>query len=37
MKTFYIKSENGGTVMERREVPLPELQRGEIMVRARAA
>jgi NADPH2:quinone reductase len=37
MKTFYIKSENGGTVMEQREVPLPELQRGEIMVRTRAA
>jgi len=37
MKTFYIKSENGGTVMERREVPSPEPKRGEIVVRTRVA
>ncbi|MFC1816412.1 zinc-binding alcohol dehydrogenase family protein [Thermodesulfobacteriota bacterium] len=37
MKAFYIKSKNGGTVMERRDVPPPEPKRGEIVVRTRVA
>jgi NADPH:quinone reductase-like Zn-dependent oxidoreductase len=37
MKTFYIKSGNGGTVLELRDVPVPEPKRGEIVVRTRAA
>lgn len=37
MKSFYIKSVNGKTVFEPREVPVPQPKAGEILVRVRAA
>ena len=37
MKSYYIKSINGKTVFEPREVPVPQPKAGEILVRVRAA
>ena len=37
MKSYYIKSVNGKTVFEPREVPKPQPKAGEILVRVRAA
>jgi NADPH:quinone reductase-like Zn-dependent oxidoreductase len=37
MKSFYIKSVNGRTVLEPREVPVPQPKAGELLVRVRAA
>jgi NADPH:quinone reductase-like Zn-dependent oxidoreductase len=37
MKSYYIKSVNGKTVFEPREVPVPQPKAGEILVRVRAA
>lgn len=37
MKSYYIKSINGKTVFEPREVPMPQPKAGEILVRVRAA
>jgi NADPH:quinone reductase-like Zn-dependent oxidoreductase len=37
MKAFYIKSSEGGTALELREVPVPQPAAGEILVRVRAA
>jgi NADPH:quinone reductase-like Zn-dependent oxidoreductase len=37
MKSYYIKSVNGKTVFEPREVPVPQPKAGEILVKVRAA
>jgi NADPH:quinone reductase-like Zn-dependent oxidoreductase len=37
MKSYYIKSINGKTVLEPREVPVPQPKAGEILVKVRAA
>ncbi|MDH5536659.1 MAG: zinc-binding dehydrogenase [Betaproteobacteria bacterium] len=37
MKAFWIKSANGGTALESRDIPEPEAKQGEIIVRMRAA
>jgi NADPH:quinone reductase-like Zn-dependent oxidoreductase len=37
MKSYYIKSVNGKTVLEPREVPVPQPKAGEILVKVRAA
>src|SRR3970040_1671109 len=37
MKSYYIKSVNGKTVFEPREMPLPQPKAGEMRVRGRAA
>ena len=37
MKSFWIKSDHGRTVLEKREVPVPQPKRGEVVVRVRAA
>ena len=37
MKSYYIKSVNGKTVFEPREVPQPQPKAGEMLVRVRAA
>jgi len=37
MKSYYIKSVNGKTVFEPREVPQPRPKAGELLVRVRAA
>jgi NADPH:quinone reductase-like Zn-dependent oxidoreductase len=37
VKSFFIRSQHGATVLELREVPVPQPKRGELLVRMRAA
>ena len=37
MKSYYIKTVNGKTVFEPREVPVPQPKAGEVLVKVRAA